>query len=100
MEITDAPSAMEINSRLEGVEKQANEKVQSLEKQIFALQEELKLAKVTPSTPVRDLPCFLPFKRADGRIITSTVIHDTDQWFKTGFCEFDSEKKRSRCAPR
>jgi len=78
----------DVNTRFTELEKQSQEKVSSLEKQIFALQEELKLARVTVSTPVRDLPCFLPYKRADGRIFTSSMIKDTDTWFKKGFCTF------------
>ena len=92
--MTSELALMDISARFEDLEKQSKEKVISLEKQIFQLQEELKLAKVTPDTPARDLPCFLPYKQPDGRIFTSSIIHDVDAWFKKGFCTF---KAPSRC---
>jgi len=80
----DELAIQDIASKLAAVEKQSRDKIESLEKQVFNLQAELEKARITRDTPVRDLPCFQKFKRPDGRILTSTAVKETKEWFEYG----------------
>jgi len=59
------------------------EKAAKLEKQVVELQKELNIVKVLNANP-RDLPCFDPFRIEDGRIILSSVNHQTEEWYEHG----------------
>lgn len=81
--IQDVPPAAELLKRLSIVEKNAMEKVQSLESQVANLQSQLAAVRVLPDSPLKDLPCFAPYKKEDGRIILSSVVSDTKEWYQS-----------------
>jgi len=44
------------------------------------------MAVLPNNNHVKSLECFKPYKRADGRVITSQVSKDTKEWYDVQLC--------------
>ena len=98
--IEDAPSPAQLLKRLSVVEKEAADRVAQLEGQVKSLQNEISVLRVTPFTPTFDLPCFDPYRRPDGRVVTSSAANPDSlaQWYEHGLCTFRLSSRTTHTA--
>lgn len=80
--IDDVPPPAEVFKRLSVLEKQSSNRVAELEGQIATLKAEINVLRVQPTTPVFDLPCFDKYRLPDGRVLTSTAVSKTTEWYE------------------
>jgi hypothetical protein len=66
-----------------GDELALEDQLKELKTEVAKLTKQLSQAKIRFDSPSKDLPCFDQYRLADGRIITSSVIKQTDQWYES-----------------